>query len=171
MSTIPFREPTSALPLRWGTYRGRYLAGLLLIVGGAIQLQGSNTWTLPLLLIGTTAHAVGWSIMPAAGWRRLLVILPTTAQIWLMLTGPASMWMLVAPYLCWLLVRHRPAASYLTVLFPLAVGCIIPQFLMEYSGMPLALTVSMTVFVGSAWLARLIAASAQKLSKTRTLIR
>ncbi len=171
MITLPFREPTSALPLRWGTYRGRYLAGLLLIVGGAIQLQGSNTWTLPLLLIGTTAHAVGWSIMPAAGWRRMLVILPTTAQIWLMLTGPASVWMLVAPYLCWLLVRHRPAASYVTVLFPLAVGFIIPQFLMEYSGMPLALTVSMTVFVASAWLARLIAASAQKLSKTRALIR
>ncbi|MGV8897192.1 MAG: hypothetical protein ACOH10_07115 [Rhodoglobus sp.] len=160
-----WREPTSTLPLRWGTYRGRYLAGLLLIVGGAIQLQGSNTWTLPLLLIGTTAHAVGWSILPSAGWRRMLVIVPTTAQIWLMLTGPASMWMLVAPYLCWLLVRHRPLSSYVTVLLPLANGLIIPQFFMEYSGMPIALAISMTVFVGSAWLARLIAASGRQHSK------
>ena len=67
MATPRWREPTFSLPLRWGTYRGRYLAGLLLIVGGAIQLQGSNTRTLPLLLIGTTAHAVGWSIIPQSG--------------------------------------------------------------------------------------------------------
>ena len=160
MSTPRWREPTSSLPLRWGTYRGRYLAGLLLIVGGAIQLQGLNTWSLPLLLIGTTAHAVGWSIMPAQGWRRMLAILPATAQIWLLLTGPASVWMFILPYLCWLLVRHRPLASYVTVLFPLANGFIVPQFFMEYSGMPQALVISMAVFVASAWLARVIAASA-----------
>ena len=166
MATPRWREPTFSLPLRWGTYRGRYLAGLLLIVGGAIQLQGSNTRTLPLLLIGTTAHAVGWSIMPAIGWRRMLAILPATAQIWLLLTGPASVWMLIVPYLCWLLVRHRPLASYVTVLFPLANGFIVPQFFMEYSGMPQALVISMFVFVASAWLARVIAASALIPSKS-----
>ena len=159
------------LSLRWGTYRGRYLAGLLLIVGGAVQLQGSNTWTLPLLLIGTTAHIVGWSIMPARGWRRMLVIVPATVQIWLLLTGPASVWMFVIPYLCWMLVRHRPARSYLTVLLPLANGFVIPQFTMEYSGMPVALAVSMTVFVGAAWLARLIAVGAPTPSTSSTLIR
>lgn len=159
------------LSLRWGTYRGRYLAGLLLIVGGAVQLQGSNTWTLPLLLIGTTAHVIGWSIMPARGWRRMLVIVPATAQIWLLLTGPASVWMFVIPYLCWMLVRHRPALSYVTVLLPLANGFVIPQFTMEYSGMPVALTVSLAVFVGAAWLARLIAAGAHAPSKFSAPIR
>ena len=159
------------LSLRWGTYRGRYLAGLLLIVGGAVQLQGSNTWTLPLLLIGTTAHVVGWSIMPARGWRRMLVIVPATVQIWLLLSGPASVWMFVIPYLGWMLVRHRPARSYLTVLLPLANGFIIPQFSMEYSGMPVALAVSMMVFVSSAWFARLIAVSAQTPSISSALIR
>ena len=159
------------LSLRWGSYRSRYLAGLLLIVGGAVQLQGSNTWTLPLLLIGTTAHIVGWSIMPARGWRRMIVIVPATVQIWLLLAGPASVWMFVIPYLCWMLVRHRPARSYLTVLLPLANGFIIPQFTMEYSGMPVALAVSMTVFVGAAWLARLIAVGAQAPSTSSTLIR
>ena len=159
------------LSLRWGTYRGRYLAGLLLIVGGAVQLQGSNTWTLPLLLIGTTAHIVGWSIMPARGWRRMLVIVPATVKICLLLTGPASVWMFVIPYLCWMLVRHRPARSYLTVLLPLANGFVIPQFTMEYSGMPVALAVSMTVFVGAAWLARLIAVGAQTPSTSSALIR
>ena len=171
MGTTRWREPTSRLSLRWGTYFGRYLAGLLLIVGGAIQLQGSNTWTLPLLLIGTTAHVVGWSIMPARGWRRMLVIVPATVQIWLLLSGPASVWMLVLPYLGWLLVRHRPLVSYSTVLLPLANGIIIPRFFMEYSGMPLALVISMTVFVGSTWLARLIAVSAQAHSRSSARLR
>lgn len=171
MQTTRLREPTSLLFLRWGSYRGRYLAGLLLIVGGAVQLQGSNTWTLPLLLIGTTAHIVGWSIMPSQGWRRMLVIAPATAQIWLLLTGPASVWMFVIPYLCWMLVRHRPVRSYVTVLLPLANGFVIPQFTMEYSGMPIALAITMTVFVGSAWLARLIALSARISSTSSVPIR
>lgn len=149
----PWREPTSLLHLNWGTYRDRYLWGIILIVGGAIQLQGSNTYTLPLLLIGTIAHATGWAIMPARGWRRLLVVVPATGQIWLLLTGPLSMWTLVVPYLCWLLVRHRPARAYLTALLPLANGVIIPRLFTEYSGMPTALAISMAVFVGAAWLA------------------
>jgi len=151
-------EPTSQLRLNWGSYRERYVFGLMLIVGGAIQLQGSNTYTLPLLLIGTAAHITGWSIMPSRGWRRLAVIVPATAQIWLLLTGPQSVWTLAVPYLCWLLVRHRPRAAYLTVLLPIANGIIIPQFISEYSGMLPALAISMAVFVGSAWLAWLIAA-------------
>jgi hypothetical protein len=157
LATHRWREPTSTLRLNWGSYRERYVFGLVLIVGGAIQLQGSNTYTLPLLLIGTAAHITGWSIMPARGWRRLVVVVPATTQIWLLLTGPQSMWTLTIPYLCWLLVRHRPAAAYLTVLFPIANGFIIPQFFSEYSGMPAALVISMAVFIGSTWLARLIA--------------
>lgn len=159
-------EPTRALPLRWGRYSDRYAAGLLLIVGGGIQLQGSNTWTLPLLLIGTVAHATGWSIMPALGWRRLVAVVPATGQLWLMLTGPLSMWTLVVPYLCWLLVRHRPARSYVTVLFPLANGVILPRFFTEYTGMPAALAISAAVLVASAWMARLIASSPQRTRRT-----
>lgn len=154
-----WREPTSLLPLRWGTYRGRYLAGLLLIVGGAVELQGSNTWTLPLLLIGATAHAVGWSIMPARGWRRIVAVLPSSGIIWLLLTGPFSMWLLSVIFIGWLLVRHRPLRSYLTVLFPIANGVIIPRFFSEYSQMVPALAISIAVFVASAWLARLLAAT------------
>jgi len=153
-------EPTRALPLRWGHYPDRYAAGLLLIVGGGIQLQGSNTWTLPLLLIGTVAHATGWSIMPASGWRRLVAVIPATAQLWLLLSGPESAWTFVVPYLCWLLVRHRPARSYITVLFPLANGFIVPQFFTEYTGMLAAIAISMAVLVASAWLARFLASSA-----------
>ena len=156
---MAFSEPTRALPLRWGNYTDRYLIGLVLIIGGGVQLQGSNTWTLPLLLIGTLAHAIGWSIMPARGWRRMLAVVPATAQLWILLTGPLSVWTFVVPYACWLLVRHRPARSYLTVLFPLAAGFIVPQFFTEYSGMLPALAVSLAVCVASAWVARVLAAS------------
>ena len=152
-------EPTRALPLRWGHYRDRHAFGIILIVGGGIQLQGSNTWTLPLLLIGTLAHATGWSILPARGWTRLLAVPLASGQLWLLLTGPLSVWTLVVPYLCWLLVRGRPARSYLTVVFPLANGFIVPRFFTEYSGMLPALAISLAVLVASAWIARLIAAS------------
>jgi hypothetical protein len=154
-----WQEPASRLPLRWGNYTDRYLAGILLIVGGGIQLQGSNTWALPLLLIGTIVHALGWSIMPARGWRRIVAVGPATGQIWVLLAGPLSVWSLTIPYLCWLLVRHRPLRSYVTVLFPIANGFVIPHFFLEYSGMPLALAISMCVFVGSAWIARALAAT------------
>lgn len=157
VSVSCWREPTSLLKLRWGTYRGRYLAGLLLIVGGAVHLQGSNTYTLPLLLIGASAHAIGWSIMPAKGWRRIVALIPSSGIIWLLLTGPFSLWMLSAIFLAWLVVRHRPPRSYSTAVLPLANGLIIPQFFSEYSQMVPALAISMTVFVASAWLAWLIA--------------
>jgi hypothetical protein len=67
------------------------------------------------------------------------------------------MWTLTVPYLCWLLVRHRPLRSYVTVVFPIACGVIIPLYFQEYSGMAFALAISMAVFVASAWLARFIA--------------
>lgn len=157
-----WREPTSLLPLRWGTYLGRYLAGLLFIIGGAVQLQGSNTYTLDFLLIGATAHAVGWSIMPAQGWRRIVAVIPSSAIIWLLLTGPFSMWLLTITFVCWLIVRHRPARSYVTAIFPLANGLIVPQFFSEYSQMLPALSISLAVFVASAWLARVLAAGSAR---------
>ena len=152
-------EPTRALPLRWGHYRDRHAFGIILIVGGGIQLQGSNTWTLPFLLIGTVAFAVGWSILPARGWTRMLAVVLASAQLWILLAGPLAVWTFVIPYVCWLLVRDRPARSYLTVLFPLANGVIVPQFYTEMSGMLPALVISLTVFVASAWVARFLAAS------------
>lgn len=159
-------EPTRALPLRWGHYIDRYGFGLILIIAGGVQLQGSNTWSLPLLLIGTLAHALGWVIMPARGWRRMVAVVPATAQIWILLTGPLAAWTFVVPYLCWLLVRHRPARSYVTVLFPLANGFLLPRFFVEYSAIIPALAISLAVVVASAWLARMLAASPER---TRTV--
>lgn len=146
--------------MRWGRYEDRYLWGLILILSGAIGLQASNTHTNFLLLQGATVFVVGWSIMPSRGWRRIVVIAPATGQLWLLLTGPLSVWTLVVPYLAWLLVRHRPLRSYLTVVFPIANAVLLPNFFVEYSAMLPALAVSLAVLVGSAWLARLLAATA-----------
>jgi hypothetical protein len=153
-------EPTRALALTWGRYTDRYLAGLLLIVGGAVQLQGANTWVLPLIVIGAAAHAIGWSIMPARGWRRIVAVVPSIASVFVLLTGPQGVTALTAVLACWLLVRHRPALSYVTLILPLASGVIIGTSMRDYSGMLLALPISAVVLVASAWLARLIASSA-----------
>ncbi|MGV8851120.1 MAG: hypothetical protein ACOH14_13100 [Rhodoglobus sp.] len=153
-------EPTRRLPLKWGRYNDRYFVGLVLIIAGAVHLQGANNYTLIILLIGTTSTAVGWSIMPARGWRRMIVVLPTVSQIWIMLTGPMSMWTLSIPLLCWLIVRHRPLISYLALLLPIANGIILPRFFQEYSSMPEALAISAVVVVATAWVARAIAQSA-----------
>lgn len=153
-------EPARRLPLKWGHYNDRYFAGLVLIIAAAMHLQGANNYTLIILLIGTTATAVGWSIMPARGWRRMIVVLPTISQIWIMLTGPMSMWTLVIPLLAWLIVRHRPLISYLALALPIANGIILPRFYQEYSSMPEALAISAAVVVAAAWLARAIAHSA-----------
>lgn len=160
----PFVEPARALPLRWGRYEDRYAWGLILIIGGALHLQGSNTTIVNYLLTGTIAFVVGWSILPARGWRRLVVILPATAQLWILLTGPQSMWTFAILFLCWLVVRHRPPISYLTALLPLGYAFIAPQLFEEYRWMPLALGLGMAVAVASAWLARLIAVSARRRS-------
>ncbi|MGV8876233.1 MAG: hypothetical protein ACOH1K_01840 [Rhodoglobus sp.] len=161
-------EPTRHIPLKWGHYPDRYLVGLSLIIAGTMHLQGANNYTLIILLIGTTATAVGWSIMPARGWRRMIVVLPSITQIWIMLTGPLSMWTLTIPLACWLIVRHRPPISYLTLVLPLANGIILPHYFQEYSAMPLALAVSAAVLVIAAWCARAIAHSAAARRRNRT---
>jgi len=155
-------EPTRRLPLKWGHYTDRYCAGLVLIIAGAVHLQGANNYTLFILLIGTIATVIGWSIMPAKGWRRMVVGLPAVSQIWIMLTGPMSMWTLAIPLLCWLIVRHRPLISYLALIIPVANGIVLTRFYQEYSSMPQALAISAVVLVASAWVAQLIAQSAAK---------
>lgn len=150
-------EPARSLPLHWGRYEDRYLWGLILIVGGGLHLQASNTYTVPFLLSGTVATVVGWSILPGGGGRRIAAALLGTAMIWLLLTGPQAMWTFLGLFLAWLIVRHRPARSYVTLLFPLANAFAAPRLFEEYRWMPVALGISLAVVVGSAWLARVIA--------------
>lgn len=164
MSPSRWAEPTAALHLNWGTYRGRYLAGLALIVTGSVCLQGADPFTLQLLLAGTVAHSVGWLVLPTPGWRRLVVVLPALAVTWLLLTGPQSLLGVTVYLFCWLLVRSRPLASYLSLIFVAATGIVLAQAYREYAEMPIALVISGLVLVASAWIARAIAVSATRRS-------
>ncbi len=150
-------EAAARLPLRWGTYDDRRWAGLVLIAGGLMHLQAARTEDLIPLIVGSAAHIVGWLIMPASGWRRLVPLLPSTLVVWLLLTGPQSVWTLTVPFLCWLLVRHRPWRSLLAVSPVLLNGVIAAAVYREYVWMPLAVGASAAILVGSAWWAAAIA--------------
>jgi hypothetical protein len=154
-----FTEPTRALPLRWGTYRLRYLSGLALIVSGAIAIQGASAYVGFPLALGSLAHAVGWWVMPAAGWRRIWMVLPSLLSTIILLIGPAVVGILAVPFACWLIVRHRPAVTLLLALPVLVIGLLLRGVYAEYDGMLPALAVMAALMVACAWLARLAAAS------------
>jgi hypothetical protein len=144
-------EPAARLPLRWGHYRDRVIAGLVLIVGGLVHLQSASTMLLIPLIVGTTAHVIGWLILPASAWRRLVPLLPSGLVVWLVLTGPQSMWTLSIPFICWLIARHRPWRSYLALAPVLLNGVLAAAVFRAYEQMPLALSISAVVLTGSAW--------------------
>lgn len=147
-------EPTSRLPLRWGTYPERFLLGGALIIAGTTAVAGSNTYTLWLLLVGTITLTVGWCILPAKGWRRVAALPGAIFGAWLLLTGPDFIWVLVLPYAGWLLVRHRPSLSYTTLAIVLGGTILISRIFTTYAQMPIAYACGLAVFVLAAWTAR-----------------
>lgn len=149
--------PTSPPPLRWGDAATRLWLGAWLIVGGGVAIAGSNTEALWVLAIGTGAHALGWCVLPSAGWRRTVAAGPATLTMWLLLAGPRFVIVLVVPYLLWLLVRHRSALAALTAA-PVAVVALLvgDAFGQDYSRMPTALVIVGVTMVAAAWLARLV---------------
>ncbi len=151
-------EPSARLPLRWGDHATRLWAGLWLIVGGGVSIAGSNTEALWVLAVGTAAHAAGWCVLPSAGWRRVVAVGPSTLTMWLLLAGPRFVIVLVAPYLLWLLVRHRPWLATLTAIPVVGAAVLVGDaFGQDYSRMLVALGVVGATMAGCAWLARLIA--------------
>ncbi|GAA1734271.1 hypothetical protein [Microcella frigidaquae] len=151
MTARAWVEPAALLPLRWGGYRERVVAGLVLIVGGLVHLQAASTLNLLPLAVGTAAHVAGWAILPASAGRRLGPAGPSALAIWLLLTGPQSMWILIVPYVGWLVARHRPARSYLTLAPVLLNGALAIALFREYDQQLLALGLSAVVLTGSAW--------------------
>jgi hypothetical protein len=158
------RDPASLVPLRWGGYRTRLVAGLWLIVSGGVAIAGSNTFVLLLLLAGTVAHVAGWCILPSAGWRRVVAVLPSTIAVWVLLPGPRFLVVLVVPYLAWLLVRHRPAIAYPTAVFVLAAAIAVGQLASGYEDMLAGLAVVFAVMVASAWLAAMLSQARRRKS-------
>lgn len=154
-----WREPTSALRLRWGGYHTRMLAGLLLIVGGGLAVAGgaaSSPFANFLLYAGSIGHIAGWSVLPSAGWRRVWALVPSTTVMWALLAGPGWLWILVFPYLGWLLVRHRPIAAYPTLLFVIAGAVLVAPLFPSYDLMLPALGTMAAIMLLSALAARAV---------------
>ncbi|CAN5526948.1 hypothetical protein BH09ACT4_BH09ACT4_14620 [soil metagenome] len=169
-----WREPTSRLPLRWGSWAGRSWGGLALIIGGGAAVVGAsavNPFTLFLAVAGTLAHLAGWSVLPSRGWRRVAVLLPSTFAIFSLLSGPANLTLLVVPLLCWLLVRHRPLRVFPIAVFVIATGVVLARLFPTYQGMLVATSVAVFVVVGAAWAARAVHAASTRPPRTRRRIR
>src|SRR5690606_25539459 len=118
----------------------------------------SNTFSLWVLALGTLFSVLGWCVLPSAGWRRTVAVGPAVLAMWLLLTGPRFLIVLVVPYLCWLLVRHRPGITALTAIPVAAVAVLVGDaFGGDYSRMLVALGVVAATMVAGAWLSGLIA--------------
>jgi hypothetical protein len=150
-------EPARAFPLRFGSYELRYSLGLLYIVAGGVILVGSNTYTVPFLLVGTVAHVAGWYILPGRGVRRIWMSGPSLLAVWLLLTGPQILFVLVLPLLSWLVVRQRPLLSFVTLVIPVGVGIELANVFTDNHEQPVALAIGFVALVAAAWLARALA--------------
>jgi len=149
----PGRAPTAALPLRWGRHPDRVVLGLALIVAGAVAIAGAFVPVLWLAGLGLVVHVAGWAILPADGWRRIVAAAVSTPATLLLLAGPRYIGVVVVGYLAWLLVRHRPARAWITVLFPAAGAALIGEMAPPTGGMLPALALMTAVLIASAWIA------------------
>ena len=165
MASAAWREPTSTLPLRWGTWAGRSWGGLWLILAGGAAVAGSsaaNTFTLLLAAVGVTVHVIGWCVLPARGWRRIAAILPSTFAVTALLAGPRYLVVLILPLLAWLIARNRPLRVFPITAFVIATGVVLARIFPDYGGMLTASAVALFVVVGAAWAARAVHAASSR---------
>lgn len=150
-------EPTRNLPLRWGSYLPRYVVGLSAIVAGVAATNLTSTYSLWFLFIGPLVQGIGWLCLPSAVWRRMLVVLPCMVAGLVPLAGPDFVGAFAVLLAAWLLVRHRPVVSYLTVVAPITASIVAKISLHGYSQTAIALFLCTGVSVASAWGARELA--------------
>ena len=153
----PWREPASLLTLHWGAYRPRLAIGLAAIILGTACIQLTSAYSLIFLLAGSVIQPAGWAILPAPIGRRVAVVLPVLGFTWLMLGGASFSWCFVVPLAAWLLVRLRPAISYVVLVLPIACGIALSGVIPDYSGAWISLTIASLVTIGAAWAARGVA--------------
>jgi len=146
-------EVTEMIPLRFGTYRGRLLVGLALIISGSVAIQGGNSYALFLIVQGSVAFLAGWALLPATGARRIWVTGPAYIAAFLQLAGPQCAPAMVVVLWAWLVVRQRRRMSYLALIPALVVTVGLANSFSELSDLPFTSAVTTAALVGSAWLA------------------
>jgi hypothetical protein len=166
-----WREPARALPLRWGGYRGRYVAAVALLLAGGLLVQAASVYAGYLLVGGLAAHIAGWIILPARGPRRVAIALPSALAVGSLLFGSAGSILLVIPLAGWLYLRQRPAIAYLVTVLPVLGGLVLSQLYPQYGHGAIVVGVSTVVLVTSAWLGRSITKSRPISSQSRVKVR
>jgi hypothetical protein len=127
------------------------------IVVGVAATNLTSTYSLWFLLIGPVVQLIGWLCLPAALWRRLLVVVPCMIAGLVPVAGPDIVGAFAALLAAWLFVRRRPAVSYLAVLAPIAASIVAKLTLHEYTATAFALFFCAGVSVAGAWFARQLA--------------
>jgi hypothetical protein len=150
-------EELTPVRLRWGGFRTRYASGLTLIVVGVAATNLTSTYSLWFLAIGPAVQAIGWLLMPGALWRRIAVLLPCLLAGLALLAGSDFAGAFAVLLAGWLLVRHRPALSYLALLAPIVASFVFRELVREYSENWVFLTGGTAITVAAAWLAAWIA--------------
>ena len=154
-----WREPASLLPLRWGAYRPRYVVALALILAGGLVVQAASVYATYFIGLGLLAHILGWLLLPSIGVRRVVVAVPSALCAAGPLIGSIGSVLLVACLLGWLWTRQRPGIAYLVAVFPVISALVLTALYPQYGHGAMVVAVSLTVLVGSAWLARSVAKS------------
>jgi hypothetical protein len=169
-SPARWREPTSLIPLRWGTWTERSWGGLWLILGGGAAIAGSggqNDFAPVIGVLGIAAHAIGWLVLPARGWRRILVLPFSLLAMGALLPGPGYLIVLAVPFWCWMVVRQRPIRTWSMGIFVIAAGVVFSRLQWDYDRMLPAVLVQLGIVVGAAWAARAVHAATTRPSRPR----
>lgn len=153
----PFVEPTSTLPLRWGSYRWRLISGGSAIVLGISSVLFTSTYTLSFLAAGLILQLAGWIVLPSRGWTRLVAIGPCLFISCLLLAG-ADFAIFGTVFLAgWLLVRERPLLSWLTLALPISAGLSNRAIFRSYEQNWAAFALMGVAVLAGAWLALVLA--------------
>lgn len=155
-------DPTSALPLRFGTHALRLRVALALLFAGGILLQLTSAYTLLIAIAGLAASVAGWCLVPAPGWRRTVAAVPAVLGVVSLLGGASAGALTALTLAAWLLVRARPAASYLVLALPVAASILLAQLFRQYGAGAVVATVMGAVIVTSAWLGWSIAVGVER---------
>ncbi|GAA0438119.1 hypothetical protein [Leifsonia naganoensis] len=167
--TARWREPASLLPLRWGAYRPRLVAGVAMLVIGTGCILVTTTYSLPFLLVGSLMQPAAWAVIPSTIGRRVAVAVPVLGFTWLMLGGSGFAWCYAVTLAAWLLVRLRPLVAFAALLLPIASSIVLPTFVTTYEQGWITVLVSTLVVVAGAWAARAIAIRWDSWQSVRTL--
>ena len=168
-TTRAWREPARSLDLHWGTYRGRWIAGLAMIVVGTACVLITTAYSLPFLLVGSIMQPAGWAVLPSTIGRRVAVVVPVLGFTWLMLGGSGFAWCYAIMLAAWLLVRLRPLPAFAVLVLPIAASLVLPLYVTTYGQGWITILVMSAVVIGSAWLARAGAIALDSWQSVRTL--